>query len=67
MTAGVVTLVERRGYPQSDMFHIMILRRREGIAQAAEVRKTVDTKATCALTKKIRSSRQKPHANDGAL
>src|SRR5699024_7581265 len=43
------------------------LRRRDGIARAQEERKAVGTKATEALTKKVRPSWSKPAAADGAL
>lgn len=67
ITAGLVIFFARQRYMQSDMFFIKDLRRRDGIARAAEVRNAVGSKATKALTKKVRPSLKKPHASEGAL
>ena len=64
---GLWVFFARQRYVQSDAFFIKQLRRRDGIARAQEVRKAVGTKATKALTKKVRPSLSKPAAADGAL
>src|SRR5699024_6122000 len=50
-----------------EAFFFKQLRRRDGIARAKEVRKAVGTKATKALTKKVRPSLSKTAAAYGAL
>ena len=67
IATGLAVGFARQRYLQSDNFFIKDLRRRDGLAQAAEVRKAVGTKATRALTKKVRPSLKKPHARQGAL
>src|SRR5699024_10365510 len=64
---GLRVFFARPRYVQADAFLIKPLRRRDGIARAQEVRKAVGTKATKALTKKVRPSLSKPAAADGAL
>lgn len=65
--AVVVSVLTWLRYRHSDKAFLKDLRRRDGIARAPEVRKAVGTRATKSITKKVRPSLKRPHAEQGAL